>query len=127
MSEFEPTTIPMIYETDADVQLKKRIEADETNARIGTAALLLAKNITEEIDDTIRARIYINTQSPVIQGLGRASDGLFEVVTQILRSFMVALTGQSTLETGEGVAEEMAALSDQLNRLMASDTQRGAD
>jgi molecular chaperone HtpG len=54
---------------DQEVLLKKRVESDEANRRMAGAALRLARMYTGSVDDTVVAKLYVNLDSPAIQGL----------------------------------------------------------
>ncbi|MEM7678617.1 MAG: molecular chaperone HtpG, partial [Myxococcota bacterium] len=54
---------------DRAVELKERMAADEADRRISRGALGLARLYTNKIDDTVRARLYLNLDSPVVQRL----------------------------------------------------------
>jgi molecular chaperone HtpG len=63
----EPDFLPLIIVEDQDVKLKQRIDRDDADKRIGTAALMLAKLHTNKIDDKQVRRVFINMNSPLIE------------------------------------------------------------
>ncbi|HVF04086.1 MAG TPA: ATP-binding protein [Frankiaceae bacterium] len=68
-ARFAPGSIPLVVVPDRDVALKRRIEADEADRRIGRAALALARAHTATIDGRVERRVYVNLDSPVMQRL----------------------------------------------------------
>ncbi len=68
-TRFAPATLPVVLVPDRDVALKERLEADAADKRIGSAILGLARRFTAQIDGTVRARLFVNLDAPVIQGL----------------------------------------------------------
>lgn len=71
-ARFEPPGLPLVLVPDREAELKARIEDDQADARIPSAALRLARAFTARTDGTVRARLYLNTASPAVQDLLRA-------------------------------------------------------
>lgn len=68
-TEVQPSHLPLIIVEDQEVLLKQKIEQDESDKRIGSAVLMLAKLHTNKIDDAIKRRVYINLSCPLIDKL----------------------------------------------------------
>ncbi|WP_051970186.1 ATP-binding protein [Kitasatospora azatica] len=71
-ARFDPPGLPLVLVPDREAELKARIEDDQADARIPSAALRLARAFTARTDGTVKARLYLNTASPAVQDLLRA-------------------------------------------------------
>ncbi len=105
ITRFEPSFIPIIVIEDDDVKIKKRIESDEADKRIGAAALSLARLHTKTVNNTYERRVYINIDNDVIQCLMTIDQGARESTSRILRSFFDAIN--VTPEATDSFAETM--------------------
>lgn len=72
LSRFAPDHLPFVLVPDREVELKRRIEADELDKRISTAALGLARLFTAAIVEGPPLRLHLNLDCPAIERLGRA-------------------------------------------------------
>ncbi|NQZ12662.1 MAG: molecular chaperone HtpG, partial [Algicola sp.] len=106
-THFDPGFVPMVIVEDQQVKLKQRIEQDEADKRIGSAALSLAKLHTVKIDDTIQRQVFVNLNSPLIERLIALQSKPFEAATlaNMLRSFMVIMCFDATDSTNNFGAE----------------------
>lgn len=68
-SRFSPSYLPFIAVKDREVELKRRLEAEEADKRIGSAILALARTFTASIEDGAVFRFHVNMDCPVIQAL----------------------------------------------------------
>jgi molecular chaperone HtpG len=71
LSRFAPSHLPFVLVPDREVELKRRIEADEADKRISTAALGLARIFTAAITEGPPLRLHLNLDCPAIEQLGR--------------------------------------------------------
>lgn len=71
LSRFAPRHLPFVLVPDREVELKRRIEADEADKRISTAALGLARIFTAAIVEGPPLRLHLNLDCPAIDQLGR--------------------------------------------------------
>ena len=71
---FEPAYLPFALVVDRDAELKRRIESDEADRRIGQAVLGLARRFTSGIHVTKLTRMYVNAANPAIRGLFECSE-----------------------------------------------------
>ncbi|MFE9427145.1 ATP-binding protein [Kitasatospora sp. NPDC006697] len=71
-ARFDPPGLPLVLVPDREAELKARIEDDQADARIPSAALRLARAFTARTDGTVRARLYLNTAAPAVHDLLRA-------------------------------------------------------
>jgi len=72
LSRFAPAHLPFVLVPDREIELKQRLEADEADRRISTAALGLARLFTGEIAARPPARLHLNLDCAAIVALGRA-------------------------------------------------------
>ncbi|MCA9686110.1 MAG: hypothetical protein KC457_28315, partial [Myxococcales bacterium] len=84
LSRFAPPHLPFVLVPDRDVELKQRIEADEADQRISTAALGLARLFTAAIDTGPPMRLYLNLDCPLLAALGRGLAEASPAATQVL-------------------------------------------
>lgn len=68
-ARYAPAALPLVLVPDADVALKRRIEADETASRIPSAALALARDFTAGTDGDVAARLYLNLDNLAVRRL----------------------------------------------------------
>jgi molecular chaperone HtpG len=66
---FDPPFLPFALVVDRDAELKRRIESDEADRRIGQAVLGLARHFTSQIKATKLTRMYVNAANPAISAL----------------------------------------------------------
>ena len=119
-SRFVPGSIPLVVGPDRDVALKRRIEADEADRRIGRAALALARSHTATIDGRVERRVYVNLDSAVVARLlaDPARDS-HAAVLALLRAFKGLTAG--TRAAGD-LDASLALFSDTLLALMDGTT-----
>jgi molecular chaperone HtpG len=72
LSRFAPAHLPFVLVPDREVELKRRIEADELDKRISTAALGLARLFTAAIPEGPPLRLHLNLDCPAIARLAAA-------------------------------------------------------
>lgn len=98
-ARFEPTTLPLVVVPDREAELKRRIESDEADARIGKAALHLARMFTSKLEERPTLRLYVNVACPAVQQLlaARAANpagaALGLRLVRSVKSIMAASTG----------------------------------
>lgn len=107
-SHFTPTTLPCLLVPDRDALLKRRIDDDELDKRASQGILGLARAFTETIDDSTVATLYVNVDSPVIQALLGAEDGVRGHVGAIVRAAMLMMSRARV----EGVESDLGAALD---------------
>lgn len=100
-TKFVPHHVSMIIIDDQDVALKKRIDQDDSDKRIGSAALSLAKLHTDLIDDKFVRKVYINMDSPLINRLIEISNNQRKSsqLSNLLRAFTVTMCHNVDNET----------------------------
>src|SRR5690606_8435048 len=75
LSRYAPEHLPFVLVPDREVELKQRIEADDADKRISTAALGLARLFTETIERRPPLRLHLNVDCEIIGRLGAALVG----------------------------------------------------
>ncbi len=88
VSRFEPDFIPLVLVPDREVELKRRIESDEANARIASAALSLARMFTASVSGETSARLYVNTSCQAIRALATAPEASRQTALTLLRALV---------------------------------------
>jgi len=117
-AKFSPDYVPLLMVPDEDVLLKKQIESDDANKRISSAALSLAKNFTEKIDDEIHAYIYVNMSSPLVQRLLTAGESIRTELALMMRAFMMSLGRNDQTFGPHSLADELQKYSQSLISLI---------
>lgn len=84
LSRFEPTFLPMVLVRDQEAELKRRIEADDADQRIGSAVLSLARQFTSTLSGEYSAKLHVNAGCPAIRALLASSDRKAEVAGGLL-------------------------------------------
>lgn len=69
ISRFEPAVLPLVVTPDRESELKKILEQDDADKRISTAALMLARQFTSQIQKTKTSSLYINLNNPCVMQL----------------------------------------------------------
>lgn len=72
LSRFAPAHLPFVLVPDREIELKQRIEADDADKRISTAALGLARLFTSNIEQGPPVRLHLNLDCPAIARLAEA-------------------------------------------------------
>lgn len=93
-ARFAPKELPLVLVPDREVELKRRLESDEADKRIATAALGLARLYTKKVDDSVAAHLYVNLDSPAIEKLLAARDrAASSTGAKLLRALAALMTG----------------------------------
>ncbi|MBS5155982.1 ATP-binding protein [Escherichia ruysiae] len=69
ISRFEPAVLPLVVTPDREAELKQILEQDDADKRISTAALMLARQFTSQIQKTKTSSLYINLNNPCVMQL----------------------------------------------------------
>lgn len=108
---FEPAEMPFVLVPNREAELKRRLEADEAQERIASAALHLARMHTDTIDGERTARLYVNVEAPAVTALlearRRGADTC--AATGLLRAVLALI---SAGERGGPAVDLEAALAD---------------
>jgi molecular chaperone HtpG len=121
-ARFVPIDLPLVLVPDREVELKKRLESDEADKRIATAALGLARLYTKKVDDRVSADLYVNLDSPAIQALLAAREDASRAATgaRLLRALAALMSGGGEgvpgIDLSETLSEYSAAVCASLSR-----------
>ncbi len=100
-TRFEPDHIPLIVMEERDIVTKNRIEADEADRRISTAALSLARLTTTEESKTQERTIFVNLGNGLVNKLPNLSGDKRANLATLMKSLMEVLCLDSAqLEAG---------------------------
>lgn len=91
VSRFAPSYLPFIAVKDREVELKRRLEAEEADKRMGAAVLSLARQFTASIENNAVFRCHVNMDCPVIAALLAASPERAELGLRLLAPLGVLL------------------------------------
>lgn len=96
ISRFEPAVLPFVVVPNREVELKQRLEQDDADRRMSTAALMLARQFTQRISEQSDKQLYINFNNPAIKALSASwQNGKHtDVACQLLKSLKVILSFQ---------------------------------
>ena len=92
-ARFLPEELPLVVVHDREAELKKRLEQDEADKRISSAALRLARNYTAGIEDSSLTKLYVNLANPAVRAVIAARRTKKDVTSAIilLRSLKVII------------------------------------
>lgn len=95
-SRFEPASLPFVVVVNQDAELKQRLEADDADRRMSTAALMLARQFTQQIEHQSLRQLYINFNNPAIKALSQHYKDIDKRndAIQLLKSLKVILALQ---------------------------------
>jgi len=111
-ARFAPADLPLVLVPDREVELKKRLESDEADKRISTAALGLARIYTKKLSDTIKADLYVNMDAPAVRALldARGRDSA-ETGARLLRALAALMSGGGEGSSGVDLAATLSEYS----------------
>ncbi|HGX3622837.1 TPA: ATP-binding protein [Escherichia coli] len=100
ISRFEPAVLPLVVTPDREAELKQILEQDDADKRISTAALMLARQFTSQIQKTKTSSLYINLNNPCIMQLVTALQHQQQSVAalRLLKSLKVILCSSGNKE-----------------------------
>ncbi|WOB48622.1 ATP-binding protein [Xanthomonas hydrangeae] len=105
-ARFSPEALPLVVVPDREAELKRRLEQDENDKRVSTAALRLARQFTAGIEARQTQRLYLNLDNPALQALlaaQRAGNRQAAVAARLLRSLKVIVSAQGRTQPQPGV------------------------
>ncbi|MED8729634.1 ATP-binding protein [Escherichia marmotae] len=100
ISRFEPAVLPLVVTPDREAELKQILEQDDADKRISTAALMLARQFTSQIQKTKTSSLYINLNNPCVMQLVTALQHQQQPVAalRLLKSLKVILCSSGNKE-----------------------------
>ncbi|MGW2400944.1 ATP-binding protein [Kitasatospora sp. NPDC001664] len=118
-ARFDPPGLPLVLVPDREAELKARLEGEQAESRIPSAALRLARAFTGRTDGGVRARLYLNLSAPSVRQLltaYRAGHTGSATAAGLLRSLKVIMAAASGSSAGDltaalgGIGTAVAAL-----------------
>ncbi|MFF2042392.1 ATP-binding protein [Kitasatospora sp. NPDC058170] len=122
-ARFDPPGLPLVLVPDREAELKARIEDDQTDARIPSAALRLARAFTARTDGEVKARLYLNLACPAVQDLltaYRAGHTGSATAAGLLRSLKVIMAAASAGSAGGDLTAALAGIGTAVSALTAA-------
>ncbi|ELO4980197.1 ATP-binding protein [Escherichia coli] len=100
ISRFEPAVLPLVVTPDREAELKQILEQDDADKRISTAALMLARQFTSQIQKTKTSSLYINLNNPCVMQLVTALQHYQQpaAALRLLKSLKVILCSSGNKE-----------------------------
>ncbi len=117
-SRFRPPDLPLLLIPDREVELKERLEADEADRRISRGALGLARLYTNKVDNAVRARLYLNLDSPVVDRLVEADGPAQTAGAQLLKAFGAMMASHRDTANDNDLSNALSAVSRALETLL---------
>jgi molecular chaperone HtpG len=102
---------------DRDYQIKNRIESDEADRRITTAALSLARKYTKELNGKTSCRMYINMESPIINKIFTIDDDSKKQLTVLLRSLTYLIASHNETDFPVDLVKEFKVFNETLTEI----------
>lgn len=115
---FQPPDLPLLLIPDREVELKERLEADEADRRIGAGALGLARLYTRKVDRTVRARLYLNLDCPVVRRLAGEEGPAQAAGVQLLKTLAAVLASHRDTATENDLSSALAGMTEALQTLL---------
>ena len=116
-TKFHPSYLPIVIIPDRDYQLKNRIESDEADRRITTAALSLARKYTKELNGKTSCRLYINLESPIINKIFTIDDDSKKQLSILLRSLTYLIASHNETDFPIDLVKEFKIYNDTLTEI----------
>jgi molecular chaperone HtpG len=115
---FDPAFLPFALVIDREVELKRKLESDEANRRIGHAVLGLARQFTKQIAANASVRMYINAANPVVLALFDLSERQRTRALAFLKPLATLISGA---QDERDIESAMTAFGDALLRTLGED------
>ncbi len=122
VARFAPEALPMVVVSNHEAQLKARLESDEADRNIASAALHLARQYTQQITAQASHRLYLNLANPAIEALIQSIDGNPPGAlnaARLLKAFKVIIAGQSSGQKPSDLTEALEGLAQSMQVLLA--------
>ena len=116
-TKFHPSYLPMVIIPDRDYQLKNRIESDEADRRITTAALSLARKYTKELNGKTSCRLYVNLESPIINKIFTIDDDSKKQLSILLRSLTYLIASHNEADFPIDLVKEFKTFNETLTEI----------
>ncbi len=91
-ARFAPEHLPFVVVADREAELKRRIESDDADKRIASAALGLARQFTQALASGPELKVYVNLDCAVVPALLEAPPERAEAALALLRPLLGLLS-----------------------------------
>lgn len=119
-SRFDPKSIPLLIIEDQEVKLKNKIEDEDSDRRIGSAALALARIHTSKISNEITHHLYLNTSNELIEHILEHRNDKSSIAADLVCSIMATM-GMNNEQGGlDNTVDYLEQISRQLIQLTGS-------
>ncbi len=115
ITRFEPRCLPLVKVMNQDALLKKRVDSDAMDEHIGNAALMLARDFTNNLEVAENCVNYVNVDNELIKSLGGYPVAAQQYVAQTVIDFSTLMLNQ--VETEREHVEVLESLTNNLMRL----------
>ncbi|MFJ2186492.1 ATP-binding protein [Kitasatospora sp. NPDC087861] len=125
-ARFDPPGLPLVLVPDREAELKARIEDDQADARIPSAALRLARAFTARTDGEVRARLYLNLSCPAVLDLlaayrtGHTGSATAAGLLRSLKVIMAAASAGSADSSGGDLTAALSGIGTAVSALTAA-------
>ena len=119
-TRFAPASLPLVLIPDRDALLKQLIEEDEADKRLSQGILGLARRFTAQIEEGPPAHLYVNLDSPVIQGLLAAPEASAAAAAVVLKAFATSTVRSTEPALQRDLAATLSAMGEALLALLNS-------
>ncbi|MER7849677.1 ATP-binding protein [Kitasatospora sp. NPDC096077] len=122
-ARFDPPGLPLVLVPDREAELKARIEDDQADARIPSAALRLARAFTARTDGRVKARLYLNLDCPAVRDLlaaYRTGHTGSATAAGLLRSLKVIMAAAATGPAEGDLGAALAGIGTAVSALTAA-------
>jgi molecular chaperone HtpG len=103
---FAPAHLPFVLITDRDVELKRRLESDLADQRMGQGILSLARLHTQKITASASTRMYVNAANPIILALLEAEPARRTLALSLLQPLLLVTADASVQIDAEASLEQ---------------------
>lgn len=121
-ARFMPEELPLVVVIDREMELKKRLEADEADKKMSQAALRLARLFTQRIESGSDQKLYLNLNNSAVKQLLEAIESnpvQAERAAPLLKALKVLMSGRDQSQS-LNLNEALNVYTQTLNQLLTS-------
>jgi molecular chaperone HtpG len=120
-TRFEPPTLPVVLVPDRDAALKQRLAAAEDDRKMSEGVLTLVRMFTDEVDEHIEARLYVNLDAPAVEALLRVPESKAEAAGALMRAMAEMVSSRADDAVHTDFSDVLESMTDALLRLIDTD------
>lgn len=106
ISYFDPASLPLVKIDDQDALLKRRIESDEMDKRVGSAAMMLARAFTENLKVEEESYFFINYNNELITELIKLDPEQQKTLANTILNITQLMSGSFNQNTNNALVME---------------------